>query len=270
MKKYIIIICTILVIASLSILAFTNWDHTNTEQAELSKEHISVIKNQNTNHLNTKKIPDLYYGVDSRFAPVKLSDVHNATTIYDFLNEGEKAQIDQINSVRLIMVENNQLSEKRAYGNNEFLTDAQKDLLKSTAYFSHFTIRTKFTAKNEETGQMEDRFFGPHITVVPNQQATYVDGKDALINYLKAQSKDYMNVIKDMKLGAIKISFKVTSEGNISDVKHDAMSTGYKSIDDQFMTLIKNIPGTWIPAENNKGETLDQELVFTFGPADGC
>jgi hypothetical protein len=48
------------------------------------------------------------------------------------------------------------------------------------------------------------------------------------------------------------------------------MTTGYSSLDDKFIELIKNIPGLWIPAENSKGEHVDQELVFTFGPANGC
>ena len=51
---------------------------------------------------------------------------------------------------------------------------------------------------------------------------------------------------------------------------HDAMTTGYPSIDEKFIELIKNIPGKWIPAENAKGEKMEQEFVFTFGPADRC
>jgi hypothetical protein len=79
-----------------------------------------------------------------------------------------------------------------------------------------------------------------------------------------------MNVIKGDDLGAIKLSFIVTKEGIVSNVKHDAMTTGYPSIDEKFMDLIKNIPGKWSPAENSKGEKMDYELVFTFGPRDGC
>ena len=79
-----------------------------------------------------------------------------------------------------------------------------------------------------------------------------------------------MNVIKGDKLGAIKLSFIVTKEGTITQVKHDAMTTGYTSIDQKLMELIKNIPGEWTPAENANGEKMDYEFVFTFGPRDGC
>lgn len=270
MKKRVITSSTILIIICLIFIGFTNSKTTKTNDEELSNEKSIALKSQNLNKINGDRIPDLHYSVDSRFAAVKKSEVHKATTIYDFLNEGEINQIDHINSVKLIIVENNQLSEKRAYGESEQLTDEQLKLLKSTDYFSHFTIRTEFNGTNQETGKMEERFFGPHITVAPDQQATYVNGKDALINYLKDNSQESMRVIKDGKLGAIKIAFIITKTGTVSDVKHDAMTTGYPSIDKKLIQLIENIPGKWIPAKNDKGEQMDQELVFTFGPANGC
>lgn len=262
MKQRSILFITTLVALGTLIYGFTNWHDGNANKSESSENIVLAVKNN--------AIPDLYYGVDTRFAAVKKADVHNATTIYDFLNEGEKNQIEQINSVKLVIVKDNQLSNIQAYGYDEKLTKDQLEILRSTDYFSHFTIRTEFQGKSEDTGKMENRFFGPHITVTPEKQATYLYGKDALLDYLKDNSIDDMQIIKDGKLGAIKLSFTITKEGNVSDVKHDAMTTGYPSIDERFMTLLKNIPGKWIPAENSEGEKMDQELVFTFGPRDGC
>jgi hypothetical protein len=79
-----------------------------------------------------------------------------------------------------------------------------------------------------------------------------------------------MNIIENNKLGSIKLSFIITKEGKVSEVKYDVMTTGYPSLDKKLMTLIKNIPCKWTPAENFKGEKMEQELVFTFGSADGC
>lgn len=272
MKKSIIIFSTSLAILSLLIVYFTNFNNHETNESISLNDKTLALESKKEIILGPifNKIPDLYYGVDTRFAAVKKSDIEKATTIYDFLNEGEKEQIAQINSVNIIVIENNQLSNKRENGSDENLTDAQLKLIKSLNYFNHFTIRTEFKGENKETGQLEERFFGPHITIVPDVQATYIDGKDALINYLKDNSKDYMYVIKDNKLGAIKLSFIINKQGKITEVKHDAMTTGYPTIDDRFIELIENIPGKWIPAENSKGEKMDQELVFTFGPADGC
>ena len=270
MKKSIIILGTTLTILSALIIGFTSCNNNEPNQSKLSNDKVLVVENQNINKTNNITIPDLYYGVDARFEPVNKTDVHTATSIYDFLNEGEKAQIEHINSVDVIIIKDNQQSNIRAYGTTEQLTDAQLKILRSTDYFNHFTIRTEFKEKNKETGKLEERFFGPHITVVPEQQATYVDGKEALLNYLKENSKAAMHVIENDKLNAVKFSFMITKEGKVSNVKHDAMGTGYPSIDEKFIELLKNIPGKWTPAEKANGEKMEQELVFTFGPRDGC
>lgn len=270
MKKSIIIFSTTLIILSLLIFGFTSSNSIKVIEDSLSNSKDLVLEDQNNEYQKEKVIPDLYYGVDARFEAVKKEDVHKATTIYDFFNTGENQQLEHINSVEIVIIKDNQQSRVREYGTDAQLTVAQIELLKATDYFSHFTIRTEFKAKNEKTGKLEERFFGPHITVVPEKQAIYNDGKEALINYLKINSKENMNVIKGDNLGAIKLSFIVTKNGAVTNVKHDAMTTGYPSIDERFITLIQNIPGKWTPAENTKGGKIDQELVFTFGPAKGC
>ncbi len=270
MKKSIIILGTTLVILSLLIIGFTNWNNEAFDASTSLQSKTLASENKNILGPNIKVIPDLYYGVDTRFAAVKKTDIDKATTIYDFLNEGEKQQIAVVNSVDIIIIKNNQQSDIREYGSSDQLTDAQLKLIRSTPYFNHFKIKTEFKGKNTETGKLEARFFGPHITVVPDKQATYINGKDALIKYLKDNSKDDMNIIKDDKLGSIKLCFTITKQGTVSDIKHDAMTTGYPSIDEKLMKLIKNMPGKWTPAENSKGEKIEQELIFTFGPANGC
>ncbi len=270
MKKSIIILGTTLAIISLLIIGFTNGNNIEVNESKLSHNKTLALENQNFEGPIYKVIPDLHYAVDTRFTAIKKADIDKATTIYDFLNEGEKEQIAYVNSVDIIIIKNNQQSEIREYGTSDQLTDAQLKLIRSTGYFNHFTIRTEFKEKNADTGKLEARFFGPHITVVPDKQATYINGKDALIKYLKDNSIDDMNIIKDNKLGALKLCFTITKQGTVSDVKHDAMTTGYPSIDEKFIELIKNIPGKWTPAVNSRGEKIDQELVFTFGPADGC
>ncbi|MEH6535589.1 MAG: hypothetical protein V7719_04305 [Psychroserpens sp.] len=271
MKKNIIIFGTKLAITSVLIFSFLSCNHTvKSNEANSSNNSDLALVNSNLEPTTNNKIPDLYYGVDTRFAAIKKTDIHNATTIYDFLNDGEAQQIAHINSVGIIIIKDNQQSEIQEYGESDQLTDAQLKILRSTDYFSHFTIRTEFKEKNKETGKLDERFFGPHITVVPDKQAVYIDGNEALINYLKDNSKESMTIIKGDNLGAIKISFIVTKEGTVSKVTHDAMTTGYSSIDKKLIELVKNIPGEWTAAENSKGEKIDYEFVFTFGPANGC
>jgi len=267
MKRNVIIFSTTLAILSLFFFGFTNWNNINTDKAKSSNGKFLAF-DQNVKRAN-KEIPDLYYGVDTRFAAIKKTDIDKATTIYDFLNEGEKQQIAQFNSVEIIIIKGERQTNIREYGENDHLTDAQIKLIRSAEYFSHFSIRTEFKEKSKETGRLEERFFNPHLTVVPDKQATYVNGKEALINYLKDNSKKSMSVIEGDKLGAIILHFTVSKDGIVSYVNQQ-MTTEYPSIDKKLIELIKNIPGKWTPAENSQGKKIDQEFAFTFGPSDGC
>ena len=270
MKKRIIISATTLVILGILLFGFTNLKSNKSKEIAATEPIEPLIENNAYFGPYEKPFPNLYYGVDARFEAVKKSDIQNATSIYDFISEEEKSRIIAIKSVNLVIIKNNQLSELQELGTSGQLTDAQLQLLKSTDYFNHFTIRTEFKGKDKETGKIKDLFYGPHITVVPEQQAQYKDGKEALLNYFKDYSRKDINIVSIEQLNAIKISFIVNTEGKVTNVKHDAMSTGYPSIDKKMMALVKNIPGEWIPAQKANGEKIDQELVFTFGLADGC
>ncbi|MDB9721165.1 hypothetical protein OAA67_04730 [Winogradskyella sp.] len=270
MKKNIIILSLLLAATALVIIGFTNTSKNKLTDTIASKTEVINPEVPMVTKVNKKTTQDLYYGIDTRFAAIKKSDIEKSSTLYDFLNASEKEQIAIVNTVDIIVIKNNQQSNIRAYGTSDQLTDAQLKLIKSRTYFEHFIIRTEFKEKNKDTGQLESHFFGPHITVVPDKQATYINGKDALITYLKTNSAPQVDVITNNKVGAIKISFIITKDGKVFNVKHDAMTTGYKSIDEKLIQLIKNIPGEWTPAENTKGEKIEQELVFTFGPKDGC
>ena len=93
------------------------------------------------------------------------------------------------------------------------------------------------------------------------------ENKD-IFDYLKVNSKDKTAIIKRDKLQPGKVRFTVTKEGSISNVKMISTS-GYVSVDETLVELIKTIPGKWNPATNAEGEKVDQELIFLFG-LEGC
>ena len=111
---------------------------------------------------------------------------------------------------------------------------------------------------------MENNYFSPHLTIVPEMQAVYVSGKNSLIEYLKENSKEETSFVLKDKLKAGKLYFTVTKEGKISNAKVRATS-GYPSIDEKMIELITNSPGKWEPAKNSEGKKVDQVLVFSFG-----
>ncbi|WP_040281110.1 hypothetical protein [Psychroserpens damuponensis] len=259
-----------LTVLTLFVICYTSCNNTNNDTAPQSNIDTVALLNANLEWPAMNAIPDLYFGVDSRGAAIKKADIDKATSIYDFLNEGEKQQIVQLNYTEIIIIKNGQQTDIRAHSNNDQLTPAQINLLRTSDLFTQFSIKTHFKSKNKENGKLEDRFFNPHLTIVPEKQATYVNGKEALIRYFKDHSKTHLNVIKGDTFNPVMIYFTVTKAGLISNVYLEQMKTGYPSIDAKFTDLVKTIPGQWSPAENAKGELIDQELVFTFGPLDGC
>ena len=71
------------------------------------------------------------------------------------------------------------------------------------------------------------------------------------------------------KWQAVKIAFTITENGTITNVNLDR-TTGYPQLDFELKQLIKNVPGKWIPAKNQEGKNVEQELVMSFGLADSC
>ena len=107
-----------------------------------------------------------------------------------------------------------------------------------------------------------------YLTVIPEKEAAYASGHDALIAYLKENSKDKTAIIKEDKLQPGKVNFTITKNGTIANVKLTSTS-GYTSVDKALIELITYMPEKWDPATNSKREKVDQELVFFFGLA-GC
>ena len=118
--------------------------------------------------------------------------------------------------------------------------------------------------KNAETGVLEDTHWTPYLTIVPEKQAEYLKGKESLKKYLKESSEDARAHVIPEKLQPAKLYFTVTKNGTIADVRLDK-SSNYPVVDKRMIDLITNLPGKWEPAENLKGEKVDQEFVISFG-----
>ena len=115
---------------------------------------------------------------------------------------------------------------------------------------------------------LETSHWGPYLPVDPVKQAAYEGGMEALMEYLKENSKEARAGQQMDKLQPFKLVFTVTKKGTIENVKLDGTS-GYLSIDYRMIDLILKAPGKWEPAENSKGEKVDQEQVVALGPT-GC
>ncbi|WP_282161209.1 energy transducer TonB [Ulvibacterium marinum] len=117
-------------------------------------------------------------------------------------------------------------------------------------------------------GPWETSHLGPYLPAEPIKEATYEGGMEALMKYLEENSKEARAGQEMDKLQPFKLVFTVTKKGTIENIKLDGTS-GYFAIDYRMIDLILKAPGKWEPAENSKGEKVDQEQVVALGPT-GC
>lgn len=157
---------------------------------------------------------------------------------------------------------------------NDFETDlVETSVGKDPAIIMPATLKINKSASCNLTygpKQLEESHFPPYLAVVPEKQAAYEGGRDALMEYLKENRKEAeaRASVEIDELPPFKLLFTVTKSGTIENVKLDGTS-GYLLIDNTMIELITKAPGKWEPAENSKGEKVDQELVVTFGLT-GC
>lgn len=260
MKKRLIIFCLLLVTVSLAAYTIINRDtKTYDETVNLNDDFI-----KNTVTAKDKEPLDFFFYVGSRFQSIKKSEVDKATSIYDFISDEDRQDIKTLNATELILVINDKRTKFREYGTGENLNNDQIDLLHSLEYSKHFVAKAIY-----ENNHSEYHDINPHYTVVPETQASYTDGLEALMTYLKDNKSKDTGFIDEKKMQAVKVSFTITSEGNMTHVNLDR-TTGYPQLDLELKTLIKNAPGNWVPAKNQEGKNVDQELVMSFGLADSC
>ncbi len=262
MKKHILVVCLVLVTCSITAIGMIGWSAT-----PVQSEQKEVKQTPTCNSSYAQPEIDLYYHVAPRFNHrVTKEDLSNVKSIMDIYPENATNDHQSFHNVKVaILSDGKEIVEN---GENEFLTDAQKDLLSKLDYSTNFYVHADCKRKNSYTGLWEDNYIVYYITVVPEKQAEYVNGQEALIQYLKEKSARYTGVIERKHLQPGKVSFTVTKTGEIDGVKLTSTS-GYQSVDQKLIGIIKELPGEWDSATNSKGEKVDQELVFYFG-LQGC
>ena len=266
MKKSILIVCIALTTLSLMAFGFINWNNQATDLAEQSRSKLIVV-GEPTDDVNIAHV--FFYDVNSRYgSTITKEDLNKVRSIAYFLSKEHIESIESFRSVTVTFIDDNYESIISETGESDVFNAAQLKLLESADYSTNILVRAEYQEKNWVTGKLEYSYTTPHLTVVPEKEAVYVSGKDALIEYLKENSKEETSIVTKNKLQPGKVSFTVTRNGTISNIKL-LTTSGYTSIDKTMTKLITKAPGKWEPAENSQGEKVEQEFIFSFGIV-GC
>jgi hypothetical protein len=263
MKKNILIVFAVAAALSLTAFSYVNWSKSPTCEPEPPACQAEAPKCQ------TQAPPpelDIVYKVESRFATtITKQDLHKATSVLDVVpvlaTDWKMVPFQTLNVA--VMRDGREVYAK---GTEKTFNAEQRKLLQTTDYSTNFYLQGISKDIHPETGRIETYYY--YVTVIPEKEAGYVAGKNALITYLRESCKTHTIFIVEEQLRPAQVGFTITKEGKVSNVKL-LSSSGYANIDPVLVDLIANMPGEWTPAENANGEKVDQELVFFFG-VDGC
>jgi len=268
MKKRILIFIMALSALSLTAFGIINWNHSAADEVETSGNMSVASVDQMVMDVNNNAIYDFFYGIGTRFNSIKRDKLLKAKSFDDFIGKDHAGRIVSYKSLSVIILEDSKQTNIKETGDSGVLTAQQLKLLHSADYSTNIMIRADYTEYKNMAGEFEDSYWTPHLTIVPEKQALYAKSMDVLIDYLRENSKEITANVKKDKVQPGKLYFTVTKNGTISNVR--VMSTsGFPSIDESMIELITKMPGIWEPAENSKGEKVDQDLVLSFGSM-GC
>jgi len=264
MKKNILFICITLITLSLTAYGFMNWNDSKTDQLAISVDENIATKTKVPDKVKNRIFTDFIYDVGPRFGAIKKREVDKAISIATFFDEKQLQSIVSLKSVSIILIKGDKRTDIKTTGYSDKLTTAQLKLIQSFGYSTNFLIRAEYQQRNKETGELEDSYSTPHLTIVPEKEANYSNGKDALKKFLKENSEKARTNVVPEKLKPAKLYFTVTKKRTIENVKLDR-SSNYPLVDKKMIELINKTQDKWQPAENYKGEKVDQELVVSFG-----
>lgn len=193
--------------------------------------------------------------------------LHKAESVGDFMPSTTNWPKHPVQSLKVTIFKGDE--EFSETGNGLLLTKEQVDLLHSLESSDIFTLRAQCIGPNPDEPEMTDYKMYYPFTVVPEKQAEYPGGEDALVKFIKEKSLEERTPVTqdDLKRGFV--VFTVSKTGEIEGTRH-LIGCGYPAIDDKMVDLINSLPETWVPAENSNGENVAQEFVFFFGQLDGC
>ena len=256
MKKKILITAALLLTFSVTAIELFNYKKTTRETS-----HIEPVLIKADVFDNYKKT-DFHYDIASRFFAITKAHLSQAKTLADIVPENALAELTNFTDITITaLYENNEMTEA---GTSDKLNDAQISLIHGMEYSTNYVVKSKCKYKNPDTGVIEDYDFVYYLTVGPEHIATYIDGKQALIDYLESESKGEIKHLKRDKLQPGKIEFTINTNGEIEQVGLQATS-GFAHVDRRMIELIQQAPGKWKPATDENDNVVSQKIIYSFG-----
>jgi TonB family protein len=199
-------------------------------------------------------------------APISRTELSAAKSMVDLMKEYPSSWVSNYISTEVSVVSNGE--EKTAKGSDGTLNEAQRALLKVADFNTKININVKYKQENSATRKIEENNLNYLISVIPDTEATYSAGRDALKDYLKKNAMDLIPDadLKDLKEGTV--HFTINEKGQVEGVEL-IEGTGKSTVDQLLLNAIGKMP-KWKPAKDAKGTAVKQQFSFSAGNRFGC
>ncbi len=198
--------------------------------------------------------------------PIVKEQLRQVHTLKD-INPGYPASwISEYLEVEIAVVANDD-TEQRVAGPNDILSDDQLDLIQSAEVGTDITVDVKYKQK-DGMNDLTTKNMNFTYTVVPDKEAKYDGGHDAMVSYLQqsASAQKSLEALKEVELLVVK--FTIDETGKTTDILV-TQSTEEKDIDNIFIKTLENMPD-WSPASNADGTKVAQTFELNIGNMIGC
>ena len=245
----------------LRILIFSTLFTACSHAQEEDKTTLNVLFGDSFDQLNTLN-PAFSIDIGSRFiAKTTKENLQNANSINDIIPEISGQQNRLFKQVETVIITGEK--EVVEYGRSHELNTSQRELLHTADYGTNFYIRGDYADKLSFNNHLIY-----YISVVPEQEATYISGRESLINYLHDNISSLISHIDAKTLQPGRLLFEISSDGTLSYAEIES-TCGFSDIDSHVLKLMKEVPGKWNPAKNAEGKSVAQQFVIFFG-TQGC
>ena len=150
---------------------------------------------------------------------------------------------------------------------SEVLTEEQKQMLFSAEAGSDISVDVTHYYSNPVTGVLETRNVQFSYSVIPEIEAVFADGEEAMVAYFtrKAIQKIPETLFANGQQAVVE--FTINEDGQVNQALMDK-SSGHPDTDALLLRTVSHMP-KWVPAKNAEGAPVPQKFLLIVGHP-GC
>jgi hypothetical protein len=209
---------------------------------------------------------DLPYEVNQIYPYISITktELKDARTLIDINKHYKSSWVKEYISVEILTTY--QGKGRKSVSKNDILTQEQKDHINTADLATDISVKVLYFPDNTLKGK-EIKEINFSFNPVPEKEATYFGGEEALKKYLQETAiyKIPNNRFENYDLAAVK--FTIDEDGQIINVH--LFQSKDEETDDLLLKAIRNMP-KWQPATYENGTKGKQEFVLTVGNMENC